>query len=302
MKTKIILGIIATGLVIAGMYIGIREYRTSPLVDEAGISPPEVVVQVVTLIGEVVDVNFEKVTVDGPSLLSLKAAGMEDVYTIAVPSIGLPNCTASSSIADPFQLAPGDRLEVRGIKNEVGEIVPCAGSDHYLRASRTEVKSNFGFEFTYRKGPNGYVLEENTLTTTDATLEVLYSAVFTNTEAYALYINATDVREAPEHFSIRVYENDGRLSTTQWAEAYDTESNVSKAISEPVDALIGGKPAILYTVDGLYPIDSYVVTVGSLTYVVTGMFNDPTSLIGNDFTTFVTSLKFIPIEGELALQ
>jgi len=285
-------------LLLAGLsYIVFVKPTAKPVLDDVVQAVPIPVAEEVTLVGEVLEVDFEKVIFDGPSLISLKAAGTEDVYTIAVPSASRPTCIASSSIADPFQLAPGDRLEVRGLKNDQGEVVPCSSATHYLTATRTEVKSKLGFAFTYRKGPAGYVLEENTLEVSDATLGLLYSAVFTNTEEYAAFLNAVEVREGPEQFSIRVYENDEQLQPAQWIEAYSNESKFTEALSEPVEVVVAGKKAILYTVDGLYPIEMYVVTDSSFVYLVTGMFNEATSVMGSDFATFVASLKFVPVES-----
>ncbi len=248
----------------------------------------------VTLVGEVTEVNFEQVAFDGPSLIRLKAAGTGEMYVVSVLSMGLSACAAYAAIADPFQLAPGDRLEVRGLKLESGKVVPCEQSDHYLRATRTETKDAVGLAYTYKKGPQGYVLEENTLTANDPMLEMVYTAVFTNTEAYADFVNATDAREGPENYSLRVYRNAEKLWPAQWVEAYPDESNVALALEEPVELAVAGAKAVRYTVDGLYPIDTYVVTQGAFTYLLSGMFNDATSVIGTDYARFIETLKFVP--------
>ncbi len=255
--------------------------------------PEPVVVTDTSLVGTVTEVNFEQVAADGPSLISFTVSGGSETRVVAVPSMGLPQCVAAATIADPFQLAPGDFIEVRGLVDEQNYIVPCASTEHYLRAQRTEEKTDVGLAFTYKKGPQGYVLEENTLTANDEVLEVLYSAVFTNTAEYAAFVSASEDRDGPQNFQVRVYENESNLRPAQWVDAYPLESNIELALTEPSEAVIAGTNAVQYSGDGLYPTLTFVTAHGDFMYLLSAMYDPASTQIGEDFMTFVSNIKFI---------
>ncbi len=248
-----------------------------------------------TFYGTVTEVNFEQVALDGPSLIAVTVIETGETRTVAVPSMGLPQCAAAASIADPFQLAPGDTVSVRGLVRDTGEVVPCDNQSHFLEASRTEEKTEAGITFTYKKGPNGYVLEENTRTSSDEAAELTYSAVFTNTAAYAEFVQSEDARESPENFEVRVYENSARLGPTQWAQAYNTESNITLAIETPVAVTVAGASGITYTADGLYPIKTYVVGRGEYVYVFAGMFDPSNTTMSLDYSNFMALVSFLAV-------
>jgi membrane-bound inhibitor of C-type lysozyme len=88
----------------------------------------------VTRSGTVVEVDKEQATYDGPILITIESAtGM--FSTIAVPSMGLPTCTAyqNGNMIDPFTIEVGSPLEVAGTISDDGTIVPCQKETHYLR-------------------------------------------------------------------------------------------------------------------------------------------------------------------------
>ncbi|HEX2792605.1 MAG TPA: hypothetical protein VHO23_02725 [Candidatus Paceibacterota bacterium] len=85
-----------------------------------------------TVRGTITAVDTEGAMVDGPVLIELRTDGGEAV-AIAVPSMGLPLCAASASIADAFALAVGQEIEARGSVGTEGRVVPCESSGHYLR-------------------------------------------------------------------------------------------------------------------------------------------------------------------------
>lgn len=293
MSTKLSL-LIAAVLIVGG--VAILAYFKIPGTEPAPApvatsTPPAVDL---TLIGQVTEVNFEQVAADGPTVVTFTTAGTNEVRQVAVPSMGLPLCPAAAEIADAFQLAPGDRIEVRGRVGEDGTIVPCEDAGHYLRATRTEAKTEYGFSFTYEKGPRGYVLEEGTLEANDEALEVLYSGVFTNTDDYAAFVASEEAREGPETFSVRVYENVANLRPAQWIEAYEAESNLELRIGETEETVVAGANAVRYVTDGLYPTNTFVVAHGEFMYVLSGQYNDPLSAIGVDYGEFVAALAFIP--------
>ncbi|HVS79816.1 MAG TPA: hypothetical protein VHF05_02465 [Candidatus Paceibacterota bacterium] len=87
--------------------------------------------------GTVQSVNTDQVAVDGPALVTIKQADGTDAV-IAVPSMGINLCAASSSIADVYSLKTGDAVGARGKVGENGQIIPCESPAHYLHLSGGE--------------------------------------------------------------------------------------------------------------------------------------------------------------------
>ncbi len=297
---KATIGVIVGGVVLVSMGLVYFLLPPPPVVPPP--PPPTPPPVTLTLVGAITEVNFEQVMVDGPSLITMSVSGTNESRVVSVPSMGLSQCAAAADVADAYQLAPGDRIEVRGLVNEAGEIVPCAEAGHYLNASRTEEKTEFGFAFTYKKGPNGYVLEENTLTANDDALEMLYSAVFTNTAEYAAFVAAPEGREGPQNYQVRVYENEGALGPAQWVEAYATESNIELLQGETEETVVAGANALRYVTDGLFPNHTFVVAQGTHMYVIAGQYDDPQSLIATDYSDFVAGIVFIAADDAAILD
>ena len=93
-----------------------------------------VVGETVSRSGEVLAVDLEQVTFDGPVVITLES-GNGELSTIAVPSMGILLCPAhqNNNIGDAFLIKAGDMIDVRGEVSEDGSIVPCSSPDHYLR-------------------------------------------------------------------------------------------------------------------------------------------------------------------------
>lgn len=248
-----------------------------------------------SVVGEVTAVVQQSSS--SPFFFTVVAAGSGEAVTVAVPTMDLIQCVAAARIANPSLVAPGDRVEVRG--QLVGsEIVPCRATDHYFNVTRTEVKQKLLISFTYRKGPHGYVLEENTLNSNTPKAPLRYSAVFTDAEEYAEFLNATEPRDGPETFSLRVYQNTESLPPLLWAETYPKESNFPLRQGEVTEATVSTANAIRYTIDGLYLETVTIAAHGDNMYVFAG----PTSASGQEkadtFTAFLEHVSFLLIEGE----
>lgn len=85
--------------------------------------------------GVVTKVNTDQAAFDGPVLITIKTASGEE-RVVAVPSMGFMLCVAKDQIADPYTLAVGARVSVKGNQDEEsGYIVPCESADHYLRVA-----------------------------------------------------------------------------------------------------------------------------------------------------------------------
>ena len=120
---KIIWIIVVIVLVVAGYYIYKSLSAAPALVENQNSS---------TIVsGTVSNINTEGVAVDGPALVSLTTQSGEE--TIAVPSMGRNLCAAKDTVADVYTLKVGDKVEVRGVKDSEGRIVPCEDASHYMK-------------------------------------------------------------------------------------------------------------------------------------------------------------------------
>lgn len=282
MQKYIIVGVILLAL-IAGYFILGNKAAEAPQAEV-----PVVEAEAAEIRGEVVSVDSSGIALDGPYLLTVRDA--EGVgHTIAVPSMGINLCAARDAISGLSQVAVGDFVEVRGAQDEEGNIVPCDDASHYLTIMGYAYDETFGFEFTYRKGPDGYVtLEDRESQHSD----FVTGLMLINEEEYRILQESTDAREGPPTMNMRVYRNDANLHPPVWAMRNPNETNYNLMIGEPEETVVGGANAIRYTVDGLYPIDTYVVAHGEHVYVLMGAYLERDSQIYVDFQTLVASFNF----------
>lgn len=241
--------------------------------------------------GEIVEVELDQMAFDGPGIITMLDSDGA-LATIAVPSMGIQLCPAYAQVADIQTAAIGDKMQVSGELDEEGRIVPCASEDHYLRITGFMGDAVYGYEFAYRKGPDGYTtLEDNESTDEDYVTGV----TLLNAREYAALLGATDAREGPPAMHLRVYRNDDKLQASVWVLRHPLESNVELAMSEPEEAVISGANAVFYTVDGLYPTDTYVAAHGDHMYVLMGSYLDTEDAIHDDFQNLVSSFTFTPL-------
>ncbi len=244
--------------------------------------------------GIVTDVNLEAMAYDGPALVTMQTAVGETVI-IAVPSMGLALCEAFENIAFVDVVAVGDTVSVTGERDEDGRVVPCNDISHHLTVTSKMLDRVYGFEFEYRKGPDGYItLEDNESTDSDFVTGI----VLFNQKEYEDFRESTDPREGPPAIHVRVYRNPEKLSSFVWPERKPLESNIKRALGEIEEATVGGANASHYTVDGLYPIDTYVVASGEHIYVLMGAYLEVDSAIHKDFQALVDSFNFLQTEGQ----
>ena len=278
---KTIIGITVLIIVLVGGYFLLTLTNTEGLPEDKTVS------------GEVTNVNLDAITLDGPVLITLSTETGEEV--IAVPSMGLPLCAAVANIGDVYTLAEGDQVTVTGSVDEEGRIVPCESESHELLISSTMQDAVLGFEFTYRKGPDGYITLEDTESTDPS---FVTGITLFNKAEYELFTQATDAREGPPAINVRVYENTENLSSFVWPERNQQESNIGLVLGDVEETVVGGANAAHYTVDGLYPMSTYVVANGDHVYVLSGAYLDQSSDIYKDFEALVQSFTFIQIAGQ----
>lgn len=237
------------------------------------------------------DVDRTGVMLDGPILITVSDILSGDAKVIAIPSMGLPLCAASANIADTSELAIGDTVIVSGSVDAEGQIVPCAEETHSMEIISLARDAVLGYEFSYRKGPDGYItLEVNESEDAD----FVSGLTLINRAEYEEMQNSLDAREGPPAMQLRVYTNPENLHAPVWAMRKPKESNVELAMGDTEEAVVGGANATHYVADGLYPTDTYVVASNNHIYVLTGSYLDKDSAIYKDFQDLVNSFTFIP--------
>lgn len=280
MNTKIYVWILIVLILIGGLIVYTRDTEVSNVPDGRTV-----------VSGTVTEVDLEGVMVDGPALLSVQTETGE-MYTVAVPSMGLRLCPAFEHIADPFVIERGDMVEVRGkVEEGASTIVPCDDADDYVRAMSQLRDDTLGYAFTYTKGPDGYVA----LTEEEMIGANLISAVsLVNRTEYESLQDAPPGREGPPSISVRVYENSAKSQPSVWVMENPNDSNIKLAQSDPIEEVVGGANAVFFVGDGLYPFETYIVAHNNYIYVLTGMYFTVEDAIYQDFQTFVETFEFIP--------
>lgn len=244
--------------------------------------------------GEVVSVNADEIIFDGPYLITITdTSGQEQV--IAIPSMGLPLCAATENITDPSIIEAGDTVSVAGAEDEEGRIVPCDDSEHHLTVTSMVTSEEYGYQFEYPKGPDGYIVLDDEEELGEAYLS---GVVLFNRGEYEEFTQSTDAREGPPAMHVRVYENTDNLSAPVWTMQNTLASNYELMIGDEEEAVVGGANATHYTVDGLYPINTYIVAHGGYIYVLMGAYLADTDAIYTDFEALVDSLTFIQTEEQ----
>lgn len=284
---KYIVFIVVALFILAGGYWFLFQTPTGPEVDVVPDSEPAE--KAVT--GVVQEVDTEQMMVDGPGMLTLSTERGEAV--VLVPSLEARLCEAD--IASVFLVRTGDVVEVFGLVDSEGRIMPCGSSEHYLRVERPVVNETIGYQFSYPIGPDGYIEVETGEVTHE---DFLFGHTLFNRAEYEEFQAATEPREGPPAMHVRVYDNPNNLSATLWAEDYPQESNIELALTTPAEAVVGGANAVSYLTDGLFPINTYVVAHGGYMFVLLGAYPDETAAIYQDFSALVESLTFIPTDED----
>lgn len=166
------------------------------------------------------------------------------------------------------------------------------------KSGEVAVYSNpeIGLEFSYRTGPEGYVIQESIPMAVDPDLVRFVHVV----PASVANLPPPEGGEGPAQISISVYRNSKNEWSGQWAESHTQYSNIGLKQGEVAEAVVGGANAVRYMRDGLYPAEVVVVAHGGLVYVFDGAYLEPESALKKDFAPLVESVKFIPIVDESA--
>jgi hypothetical protein len=248
-----------------------------------------------SIVGVVSSVNTDAIAYDGPSLITLTDnSGISHV--IAIPSMGLPLCAAFDNIASVGVINVGDMISVNGEKDADGNIVPCSDANHFLSVTSRVTNTDLGYEFTLKKGPDGYVILKDT---EKHGSNFVSGSILFNRDEYQLFTESTEARDGPPAISIRVYKNDQNLSASVWAMRNPRESNVELVMGDQKETAVSGANAITYTADGLYPTDTYIIANAGKIYVLMGAYLEKNSKMHKDFKELVNSFKFIQTQDQM---
>ncbi len=168
----------------------------------------------------------------------------------------------------------------------------------YLKDTKKEpvndmaVYSNteLGFEFTYRSGPNGYVVEDHTPAQNSGDLIKTIVLIQTTDKENP----NREGGEGPATINVEIFKNTKNRQAGVWAMENATYSNYNVKFNEPKELVVGGANAIEYKADGLYTSNNIVVAHGGYIYDFKGMYLDENSNLSLDFLPLVNSIKFIP--------
>lgn len=181
-------------------------------------------------------------------------------------------------------------------------IVVAVGLYMSLRVDTSKVVQNnatysdagVGIEFTYRTGPDGYVVQE--LTPAPSTSDLIRTVILMQTSDANKEM--PEGGEGPATITIQVVKNSKKQHPAVWADAHHIYSNINLKRGEVKEYVLGGANAVRYDADGLYTSDNVVVAHGENMYVITGNYIDIDSDIRTDFISLLESITFIPQPGQ----
>lgn len=150
----------------------------------------------------------------------------------------------------------------------------------------------FDYMFQYEGGADGLVLTEQGEASPDDDASYLGGVMLMESREAATLDDRLG-GEGPPTISVRVYENATLDSASAWVQSHPIESNIELRRGETKEFTLGEVDAIRYMVDGLYLIDTVVVTEGQYTYVVSGAYQEENSLIREAFLELLQSFAFV---------
>lgn len=147
----------------------------------------------------------------------------------------------------------------------------------------------FSLSFTYRTGPEGYMLEE--ISPLKNAIGLAHTIILTPSKDYSEA--GTEAGKEPPTIMVQVFKNLKKRDPRVWVREsgmYGTQKNPT----QPQDVVVqGASDAIKYTADGLYKSDMVIATHQDYVYVFTGMYKDTRSALHTDFAPLIASVQFL---------
>lgn len=174
----------------------------------------------------------------------------------------------------------------------------------YPAASTKYANSEIGLSFSYRGGPQGYVLEERESSSEAGPAR---SIVLTKSVDFEQMRSRPIVGgEGPAVIAVHVFSNAKKQFPLAWAMERTDYSAYNLKMGEDVEAIVGGANSLQYSADGLYPARYAIVAHGSRMYVFVGQYLSPEDPMRRDFGMLLSSVQFIPetanASGELNIN
>ncbi|MFA5996449.1 MAG: hypothetical protein WC790_01865 [Candidatus Paceibacterota bacterium] len=175
------------------------------------------------------------------------------------------------------------------LQTDAAEINPGLNTQYSTFSS-----SELGIEFSYRSGPQGYVLEESAPADAQAGLVKVLTLIRAEDASREMPVGG----EGPAIMAVHIFENPQKQWPQMWADTHIPYSNINLKTGDVSETTVGGANAIRYIADGLYASENAVVAHGDSIYVITGQFLDKDSDIRRDFQPLLESIRFISKPGQ----
>lgn len=214
---------------------------------------------------------------------------MKSIVTVFLVGIVLGYIVAGIEMAEVRESDPSIDVEENAVRSDDVDVRP---SDVVEASMSSIVDEKIGVRFLYRTDPHTQMITEiKRGTESDATFVKGYQlALRSDFES----MEERGAGEGPPTITLTVFKNEQKLFPRLWATQFPLQSNIELARTDPQEVLVGDSEAVRYLVDGLYSIDTFVVTHDKYIYVVSGAYMDDNSLIRRDFLSFIESIEFLP--------
>lgn len=141
------------------------------------------------------------------------------------------------------------------------------------------------FELTYRRGPEGYVLRESALETSDVVKEVSW-------------ISSADAAlpqpqggEGPKAIRATVYRNDEALTLERWLEK-NGAARFGPIAGRPAESVASGVRMLAFRSQGLWQQETFLFARGGRIIAFTVDFDSDRDRIKTDFGAMLQTLQF----------
>jgi hypothetical protein len=174
----------------------------------------------------------------------------------------------------------------------LGYVLSTVQSSDNSKKMTEYILAEEGLVFTYKNGPEGFVLEERTIDSKN-TSDLLREILLTPTTDYEDQKTRVGGEGSPS-WRLAVYNNNLNQSPNVWVDTHPLASNIKLLVGETRDVVVAGANAVAYSIDGLYRTDNVVIAHGGMMFVVSSSYLDDKSLTKVNFDSWINSFRFVP--------
>jgi hypothetical protein len=140
------------------------------------------------------------------------------------------------------------------------------------------------FELAYKRGPDGYVLRESVLETSEVVKEVTWvPSADANLPPQA--------GEEPKVIRVTVYRNDEALTLERWLEK-NSAARFGPIAGRPAESVASGVRMLAFRSQGLWQQETFLFARGGRVIAFTVDFDSERDQIKTDFGTMLQTLQF----------